>query len=662
MPNLLQHATSPYLQQHADNPVHWQEWGPEAFEEARRRDVPVFISIGYAACHWCHVMAHESFEDPALAELLNDGFVSIKVDREERPDVDAVYMSATVALTGHGGWPMTVFATPDGRPFYCGTYFPPTPRQGMPSFSQLLHGVREAWLDRREQALTTADTVAAHIRQRQIPQSGSDSSIGDDLAAAVQRLAPAFDNAHGGFGGAPKFPPATLLPALCASAGRPELRMASSTMTSMAYGGIYDQLAGGFCRYSVDAAWVVPHFEKMLYDNALLLSAYAAWIPHDTTGLAARVAQEIVDFLENDLRTPQGGYAASLDADTDGVEGLTYVWTPAQLREVLGADGDRAARLLRVTEEGTFEHGASTLQLAVESDAQIPPEWPAWRRRLLQVRAQRSQPGRDDKVVTAWNAMAITGLCDLHQAVGDPRALTAARRLADLLLATHLRAGRLVRASIRSEAGDAPGMLEDYACLAVALLRLHLATASRTYLDAALELVTTARELFADDEALYADAPSDSELIHRPAEVFDNPTPAGIAMLTDALATAHAITGEAQYAEEVERLLGRLRPVLAAAPNAAGTIWRVAQSWASGMPTYVVAGAAGRDRDALVDAVRPLAGPGTLLLVGDDETGSPLLTGRVGRQPRLFPCRGGACDVPLARVEDVRALTDARML
>lgn len=652
MANRLSLATSPYLLQHAQNPVDWWEWGPAAFEEARRRDVPVFISIGYAACHWCHVMAHESFEDPALAELLNDGFVSIKVDREERPDVDAVYMSATVALTGHGGWPMTVFATPDGQPFYCGTYFPPSPRQGTPSFTQLLHGVREAWLERRDQALATADAVAAHIRQRQIPAGGSGGSLEEDLTAALQRLESVFD-AHGGFGGAPKFPPATLLPALCASGGRSQLRMAAATMTAMAYGGIYDQLAGGFCRYSVDATWVVPHFEKMLYDNALLLSAYAGWIPYDETGLAKRVASEIVEFLENYLRTDGGAYAASLDADTNGAEGLTYVWTPQQLREVLGSDGDAAARLLRVTDEGTFEHGTSTLQLAVDVDSQIPVPWTAWRRRLLEGRADRPQPARDDKVVTAWNALAIRGLCDLHQATGDWNAVEAARRIADVIVGSHLREGRLARASIHGAVGDAPGMLEDYACLAVALQRLHLATADKAYLDVALGLIGTARELFADDETMYADAPYDSALIHRPAEVFDNPTPAGIAALADALALAHAITGDSSYAQEVERIIDRFRPVLAAAPNAGGTIWRITQSWAAGMPTYVVTGPPGNDRDAFVAAVRPLAGPGVLLLVGEDETASPLLADRVGAMPQLFRCRGGVCDLPLTSLDEL---------
>lgn len=657
MTNRLATATSPYLQQHADNPVHWQEWGDAAFDEARRRDVPVFISIGYAACHWCHVMAHESFEDPVLAALLNENFVSIKVDREERPDVDAVYMSATVALTGQGGWPMTVFATPEGQPFYCGTYFPPSPRQGMPSFTQLLHGVAEAWRERREQALETAGTVAAHIRQRQLTAGHRSGKVpdSDTFAAATERLSGVFDAKYGGFGSAPKFPPATVLPALCAGNERAR-EMAVATMKAMAYGGIYDQLAGGFSRYSVDAQWVVPHFEKMLYDNASLLSAYAAWIPTDTTGLATRVCSEILDFLETDLRTDAGAYASSLDADTDGVEGLTYAWTPAQLAEVLGeADAQLAAELLKVTEHGTFEHGTSTLQMAVAIDSKLGAKWPIWRAALREARATRPQPGRDDKVVTAWNALAISGLCDLYRVTGNTRALIAARRVADVLIDTHVIDGVLVRASIGGTAGAVGGMLEDYAALAAGLLRLHLATAARRYLEIAIRLIDRARSLFVDDEALYADAPSDSDLIHRPAEVFDNPTPSGIASLVDALALAHAITGEGAYSDAVERLLVHLSPVLEQAPNAAGTIWRVAQSWAAGMPTYVVAGPEfDEDTSRLEVEVREIAGPGALILVGHDEAASPLLAGRVGSFGRLFACRGGVCDRPVTHVADLQ--------
>src|SRR6476620_6030130 len=368
MPNRLAHSTSPYLLQHKNNPVDWQEWGPEAFEEARRRDVPVLLSVGYAACHWCHVMAHESFEDEDVARAVNADFVAVKVDREERPDIDAVYMAATTALTGHGGWPMTCFLTPDGDPFFAGTYFP------RPQFLQLLSGVTSAWSDQRDRVLDSGAHIAERLRELSAPVTGHPLTA-EVLDTAVERLRGQFDHAAAGFGGAPKFPPSMVLEFLLRHHARTgsadALSMARATCAAMARGGMYDQLGGGFVRYSVDARWVVPHFEKMLYDNALLLRVYAHLAriagPHAT--LARRVAEETAEFLLRDLRTPEGGFASALDADTDGVEGLTYAWTPAELADVLGDDDvARAATLLAVTATGTFEHGWSTLQLRVDPD------------------------------------------------------------------------------------------------------------------------------------------------------------------------------------------------------------------------------------------------------------------------------------------------------
>ena len=374
MPNRLASSTSPYLLQHKDNPVDWHEWGPEAFAEARERDVPVLLSVGYAACHWCHVMAHESFEDAEVAEVVNSRFVAVKVDREERPDVDAVYMAATTALTGQGGWPMTCLLTPDGDPFFAGTYFP------KPQFLQLLTQASTVWTEQRERVLSSGAQISARLREY-TEQAVSPAPVGaDELGGAVTVLRHSFDHAHGGFGGAPKFPPSMVLEFLLRHHARTgsgdALAMVEGTCEAMARGGMYDQLAGGFARYSVDAGWVVPHFEKMLYDNAQLLRVYAHW--HRATGseLARRVATETAEFLMRDLATPEGGFASALDADTvvDGhsVEGFTYVWTPQQLVEVLGdEDGARAAELLSVTDGGTFEHGASTLQLRQDpQDAQ----------------------------------------------------------------------------------------------------------------------------------------------------------------------------------------------------------------------------------------------------------------------------------------------------
>src|SRR3954468_24748557 len=395
MPNRLGAATSPYLLQHADNPIDWWEWGDEAFEVAKRLDRPVLLSVGYAACHWCHVMAHESFEDPATAEQMNAGFVCVKVDREERPDVDAVYMEATVALTGHGGWPMTVFLTPDGHTFQAGTYYPPQPRQGVPSFRQLLAAVSQAWAERREEV----DRAGQRITEALLEQRGA-ATVGeaptapgpDDLERAVRLTARAYDEQNGGFGGAPKFPPSMVLEWLVrhaartgvepGSSGELALRMTGNTLLRMAYSGTYDQVEGGFARYAVDAQWVVPHFEKMLYDNAQLARVYLHWWRLTGDPLGRRIAEETCEWMLARLGTAQGGLASSLDADTEGVEGLTYAWTPEQLAQALGPDdGAWAAQAFEVTPGGTFEHGMSTLQLGVDVDSRAadPATVARWR-------------------------------------------------------------------------------------------------------------------------------------------------------------------------------------------------------------------------------------------------------------------------------------------
>ena len=457
MANRLAGSSSPYLLQHADNPVDWWEWGEPAFEEARRRDLPVLLSVGYAACHWCHVMAHESFEDDEVAEVVNAGYVAVKVDREERPDVDAVYMAATTALTGHGGWPMTCLLTPAGDPFFAGTYLPKQ------QLLALLANAGEVWATQRERVLASGAHVAQQLREHTGPPSPTtlDADVCD---TAARRLRSTYDEARGGFGGAPKFPPSMVLEFLLRHHARTgsadALAMVRGTCAAMARGGLYDQLGGGFARYSVDADWVVPHFEKMLYDNALLLRLYVhLW---RTTGdpLARRVAEETAEFLLRDLRTDEGGFASALDADTvvDGRshEGLTYAWTPAQLVEVLGHDdGERAAALLSVTAAGTFEQGSSTLQLPVDPDD--PSWWAATRSRLLRARADRPQPSRDDKVVTAWNGLAIAALADAGALLARPDLVAAAETAAAFVLDVHLVDGLLRRTSRAGEVGSAPG-------------------------------------------------------------------------------------------------------------------------------------------------------------------------------------------------------------
>src|SRR4051794_34205643 len=499
MSNRLAGATSPYLLQHADNPVDWWEWSDEAFAEAARRDVPVLLSVGYAACHWCHVMAHESFEDEATAQQVNAGFVAVKVDREERPDIDAVYMAATQAMTGQGGWPMTCFLNPAGEPFHCGTYYPTA------HFRRLLEAVSQAWTDDGARVRSAAGQITARLADDASTTLPSSSLDAGALDRAAQALAGDFDATHGGFGGAPKFPPSMSLEFLLRHHERTgsehALRMVSRTAERMARGGIYDQLAGGFARYSVDARWVVPHFEKMLYDNALLLRAYAhlARVPGPRQALARRVAEETAAFLLRDLRTPEGGFASALDADTQGVEGLTYAWTPAQLTDVLGEDdGAWAAALLVVTPSGTFEHGSSTLQLPADPDDAA--RWERVRAALLAARAERPQPARDDKVVTAWNGLAILALAEAGAALGPADWVSAAAEAADLLLRLHVVDGRLRRSSRDGKVGAAAGVLEDHGCLADGLLALHQATGEPRWLEAATGLLDTALAHFADPE------------------------------------------------------------------------------------------------------------------------------------------------------------------
>ena len=661
MANRLAGATSPYLLQHADNPVDWREWGDEAFAEARERDVPVLVSVGYAACHWCHVMAHESFEDEATAAELNEGFVCVKVDREERPDVDSVYMAATQEMTGHGGWPMTVFATPDGRPFYCGTYFPPRPAHGMPAFRQVLAAVRDAWTTRRadlEQAGTTIVTAISGRLDLGAPAPLS----GQVLDRAADALAGSYDEASAGFGGAPKFPPSMLLEFLlrhsARTGGAESLRMARGTLEAMARGGIYDQLAGGFARYSVDAQWVVPHFEKMLYDNALLLRVYLHLWRATGDEWARRVADETATFLIRDLGTPEGGFASALDADTEGVEGLTYVWTPGQLIEVLGADDGRwAAEQFEVTGTGTFEPGTSTLQRLHEPDDDVRLE--SVRARLMAARGRRPQPERDDKVVTAWNGLAIAALSEHGVLTGAEASVTAARRAAELLAGTHWVGGRLRRASRDGVAGRHAGVLEDYGDLAEGLQALHQATGEGRWLDLAGDLLDVVAEQFIDIDGWHDTAADAEVLVHRPFDPADGPTPAGIAAAAGAAVTYGALAGSPRHRELGEAALASLVRLVSQAPRAAGWAAAVGEALLAGPLEVAISGPAGTDREALAAAARASTSPGAVVVVGDPEApGVPLLADRppVGGRAAAYVCRGFVCSAP---VTDVSALSAA---
>ncbi|HZC27764.1 MAG TPA: thioredoxin domain-containing protein, partial [Actinopolymorphaceae bacterium] len=618
--NRLQHSTSPYLRQHADNPVDWHMWGEEAFAEARRRDVPVLLSVGYAACHWCHVMAHESFEDERTAAYMNDNFVNVKVDREERPDVDAVYMEATLAMTGQGGWPMTCILTPTAEPFYCGTYFPPTPRQGMPSFGQLLAAVVEAWRDRRDEVVKAAGGITAQLDTPRIPTGDvPDATL---LDRAVEVLAGDFDPAYAGFGGAPKFPPSMVLEFLLRSAARSgssdALVMVERTCERMARGGMYDQLGGGFARYSVDQAWVVPHFEKMLYDNALLLRVYLHWWRLTRAPLAERVVRETAGFLLRDLRTPEGGFASALDADSEGVEGKFYAWTPDQLRDVLGdADGVRAAEMFDVTEQGTFEHGASTLQLREQpSDA----EWHAdVRRRLFSVRASRVPPGRDDKVVAAWNGLAVAALAEAGALLDEPSYVEAAVAAADLLVRLHTdETGRLLRTSRDGVAGASAGVLEDYADVAEGYLALLSVTGDPSWLARAGSLLEIVLARFADDAGGFFDTADDAErLVRRPQDPTDNATPSGQSAAAGALLTYAAVSGSTRHREAAERALGVAGRLAERAPRAAGWGLAVAEALVAGPLEVAVVGPADEpDRAVLWKVALRSPSPGAVVVVG----------------------------------------------
>ncbi|GBE64562.1 hypothetical protein MFM001_10240 [Mycobacterium sp. MFM001] len=660
MTNALAGAASPYLRQHADNPVHWQEWTPQALAEAAERDVPILLSVGYAACHWCHVMAHESFEDEQVAAAMNDGFVCVKVDREERPDIDAVYMNATVALTGHGGWPMTCFLTPDGRPFFCGTYYP------KPVFSEVLSAVVNTWKTRRDEVEQVSDHIAAELRDMASGLPGGGPEVEPALCDhAVGLVLEDEDTEGGGFGGAPKFPPSALAEALLRHYERtgstPALEAVERTCAAMARGGIYDQLAGGFARYSVDNAWVVPHFEKMLYDNALLLRVYAHWARRTGNPLARRVAAQTAAFLLHDLGDGDM-FTSSLDADAAGAEGSTYVWTPAQLTEVLGPDdGGWAASVFGVTDGGTFEHGTSVLQLP--ADPNDADRFDRIRTVLLAARLTRPQPDRDDKVVTSWNGLAITALAEASVALDDPELLAAARRCATALVDLHLVDGRLRRASLGGRVGDSAAILEDHAMLATGLLTLHQLTGEDTWLSTATQLLDIALVHFADPDrpGRWFDAADDAEqLMFRPADPLDGATPSGASAITEALLTAaHLVGGDraAKYWGAAADTLLAHSPLLARAPRSAGHWLAVAEAAVRG--PLQVAVACEPFGSSLLAAARKLA-PGGAIVVGGAAGSSELLLDRgpVDGADAAYVCRGRVCDLPVTSTDELAAALD----
>ncbi|HZM81532.1 MAG TPA: thioredoxin domain-containing protein [Candidatus Limnocylindrales bacterium] len=646
--NRLGSATSPYLLQHATNPVDWWQWGGEAFSEAKQRDVPVLISVGYSACHWCHVMAHESFEDETVGALINDDFVAIKVDREERPDVDAVYMTATQAMTGQGGWPMTVFATPEGQPFFCGTYFPRT------NFMTLLRSVTEAWQTRRADVVAQGNQIVRAIAGT--PLRGTTEVTEALLGLAMTKVCAAHDQVHGGFGGAPKFPPHMVLLFLLRhfqrTASPQALEVARHTCEAMARGGLFDQVGGGFHRYTVDETWTVPHFEKMLYDNALLLRVYTELWRLTGDPHARRVAGDTVGFLLTELRTAEGGFASALDADTEGVEGLTYAWTPAQLDAILGSeDGQWAADLLGVTQDGNFEHGLSVPRLMRDVDGADEPireRWQAIRAKLRHERARRPQPDRDDKIVAAWNGLAITALTEYARLANDDNAKRAAIEAGELLRRVHLDNGRLKRVSKDGKAGQPAGVLEDYGCVAEAFCALHQLTLDGRWLEEAKQLLDAALHHFKDNDGFFDTADDAERLVTRPADPTDNATPSGLSSIAGALITYTALTADTAYRDAAEKALQSIGELLSRHPRFAGYSAAAAEALVSG-PYEIAVVTENAGTDLTMTAITH-APPGAVIVTGPpDHAGVPLLRGRstIDGQATAYVCRTFVCDRPV---------------
>jgi len=652
--NRLAGESSPYLRQHADNPVDWHPWGEDAFAEARRTSRPVLLSVGYSACHWCHVMAHESFEDPETANLMNRWFVSVKVDREERPDVDAIYMDAVTALAGRGGWPMTVFLDPEGRPFHAGTYWPKQERGGMPSFRQVLTAVHEAWTDRRddlsEMGSRVLDRMAVHADLEpgeHLPPTGT-------LEQAVGVLRKQHDPHWGGFGGAPKFPQTMSLEALLrrqVAAPDPSLAgVIGTTLDAMASGGMADQIGGGFARYSVDERWLVPHFEKMLYDNALLARTYLhAWqvLGHDRW---LQVAEEAIGYVLRDLRLPGGGFAAAEDADSEGVEGRFYVWSEPQVRTASGPDADEAITWYGVSPEGNFE-GSNILHRPVRGDLLRPSGVERARQALFDVRELRVRPGLDDKVLTEWNGLMLATLAEAAAATGREDWLMAARENADFLL-PHLRRedGRWLR-SWQSEVGARHlGYAADHAAMVDALTRLGEATGEARWTDEAISSADLLLDLFTDrvNGGFFTTGDDAERLVTRPKDVLDNAHPSANSLAAVALLRLGALTGERRYTEAAESVLLLLGRLVADHPTAFGHLLGAVDLLHAGITEVVVTG----QRPDLVEAVRGTYRPNLVLAWGEPRPG-PLWDGRDG--DRAWVCRDFACRAPVDDVESLLA-------
>ena len=677
MPNRLARETSPYLLQHANNPVDWFPWGPEAHAKARAEGKPIFLSIGYAACHWCHVMEHESFEDAQIAALLNEHFVSVKVDREERPDLDQIYMHAVQMIAGRGGWPMSMFLTPDLQPFYGGTYWPPRDNRGMPGFDRILHAVLEAWRERPEQVRETATQLTESVRRLEQWTAPADDALSvNTLWKAAAALERSFDHQHGGFGGAPKFPHPMDLRVLLRvwqRTGRDGvLAMVTKTLEKMAAGGIYDQLGGGFHRYSVDERWLVPHFEKMLYDNALLTPCYLE--AYQATGNAefATVARETLDYVLREMTGPDGGYYSTQDADSEGEEGKFYVWSADEVRAALGDAYERFAYVYDVTPEGNFE-GHNILnrpktweqctKILSRDEASLRAEMAECRAKLLAMREPRVRPGLDDKVLTSWNGLMIEAMALAGAVLDEPRYVASASRAATFLLQSMRTADGVLAHSWRLGEARGAAFLDDYACLAAGLIALYETTFEEPWIDAAAQLLDYVLEHFRDPNGggYYYTSDRHETLIARQKDVLDSSVPSGNSAAATALGKLGRLTGEASFAQAAEQTLRAAAGFLDQYPTGMGQMLLALDAYL-GPSTELVFLAGANDaetRQALGAlrrrflprasvALRPAAG------VGASRWLDSVFSGKTAtNSPTLYVCSGATCQAPVSGVEAI---------
>jgi uncharacterized protein YyaL (SSP411 family) len=672
MANHLQDETSPYLLQHVDNPVDWYPWGEDALRLAKEQDKPILLSIGYAACHWCHVMAHESFEDGETAAQMNANFVNVKVDREERPDIDSIYMQAVNAMTGRGGWPMTVFLTPDGKPFYAGTYFPKEPRYGMPSFKQILAGVTQAWSEDRANVVSSANDVADQLRTLSgVGLEGGGLDV-DTLGSAVRALSQRFDGTWGGFGDAPKFPQPMVLEFLLREHLRTRspsaLQMVELTLQKMAQGGMYDQLGGGFARYSVDHRWLVPHFEKMLYDNAQLARVYLhAW---QVTGnhFYRRITEETLDYLLREMRHEQGGFYSSQDADSEGVEGKFYVWSANEIRDALGEEADVFMRIYGVSDEGNWE-GHNILNLHLDPErfaaqlqidaADLARRMIAARGRLYELRSKRVWPGLDDKVLTSWNGLVLGALAEAGQSLGRPDYLDAAVANARFLHRTMRRdSGRLARAWRAGSMAKHNAYLEDHAYLADGLLALYEATFDKRWVDWATELAELMLARFRDAKngGFFDTSDDHEELIHRPKDLQDNAVPSGNSMAASVLLRLSLLTENGDYWQLAEQCTATMTRLMSQYPSGFGH-WLNAASFILGEPREIALVGSTDELGPLLEVVRRGYRPFQVVAAGPEgeEASVALLRDRprVGGRATAYVCRQFVCQAPVTNPEEL---------